>query len=56
MTLPLLSSDVKIRRGGQMVFDLKYKRLLCGVQQNLITEHWELLEGKSRIICGTIRI
>jgi len=28
-----------------MVFDLElYKRLVCGVQQNPITRHWELPE------------
>jgi len=34
-----------------MVFDLKlHERLLSGVQQKLITEHWELPKDKSKTI------
>jgi hypothetical protein len=34
-----------------MVFDLKlYEGLLCGAQQKLATEHWELAKGKSKTI------
>gem|GEM_PF-3273956 len=42
-----------------MVFDLKlYERryVLCGAQQKLVTEHWELPKDKSKTIYPPYRL